>query len=228
MTVPDARPRADHATRPEHRPRPDYRLYLVTDPAMTAGHGLVRTVLEAVEGGVTLVQLRDTGVDDDEFVKIGRTLHTALAGRVPLIVNDRVHLVAAIGAEGAHVGQGDLPIEQARALLGPDRLLGLSVQTTRHLEVARALGEDLIDYVGIGPVWDTATKPDAAEAGGPERTAAIAAASPWPSVAIGGISLDRVPRVRATGVDGISVVSAICGRPSPRDAAAALLAAWSA
>ncbi|WOP19645.1 thiamine phosphate synthase [Raineyella sp. LH-20] len=228
MTLPrDARPRRHHSPHPDYRPLPDYRLYLVTDPSMTAEHGLVRTVLEAVDGGVTLVQLRDTEVDDDEFVRIGRTLHTALAGRVPLIVNDRVHLVAAIGAEGAHVGQGDLPIDQARALLGPDRLLGLSVQTTRHLEVARALGEDLIDYVGIGPVWDTATKPDAAEAGGPERTTAIAAASPWPSVAIGGISLDRVPRVRATGVDGISVVSAICGRPSPRDAAAALLAAWS-
>ncbi|WP_228489225.1 thiamine phosphate synthase [Raineyella fluvialis] len=197
------------------RPRPDYRLYLVTDPVMTASYGLVRTVREAVDGGVTLVQLRDTDADDDEFVRIGRTLHEALAGRVPLIVNDRVHLVEAIGAEGAHVGQGDLPIDQARAVLGPHRLLGLSVQSVGHLEVARALGEDLLDYVGIGPVWDTATKPDAAEAGGTDRTATIAATSPWPSVAIGGISLERVPRVRATGVDGISVVSAICGRPSP-------------
>ncbi len=214
------------ATPATRRPVPDYRLYLVTDPVMTAAYGLVRTVVEAVDGGVTLVQLRDTGVDDATFVRIGRELHAALEGRVPLVVNDRVHLVEAIGAEGAHVGQGDLPIDAARAALGPDRLLGLSVQTVRHLEVARTLGTDLIDYVGIGPVWDTATKPDAAEAGGPERTAAVAAASPWPSVAIGGIGLDRVPVVRATGVDGISVVSAICGRPSPRDAAAALLEAW--
>ncbi|MEA5153298.1 MAG: thiamine phosphate synthase [Raineyella sp.] len=218
---------SDHpAISTSDRPTADYRLYLVTDPAMTAAYGLVRTVLEAVEGGVTLVQLRDTQVDDATFVRIGRELHTALAGRVPLIINDRVHLVAAIGAEGAHVGQGDLPIDEARAALGPDRLLGLSVQTVGHLEVARALGEDLIDYVGIGPVWDTATKPDAAEAGGPERTAVVAAASPWPSVAIGGIGPDRVRAVRATGVDGISVVSAICGRPSPREAAATLRRAW--
>lgn len=208
------------------RPIPDYRLYLVTDPVMTREHGLVRTVLEAVEGGVGVVQLRDPEADDDTFVRIGRELHEALAGRVPLVVDDRVHLVAAIGAEGAHVGQHDLPVAEARRILGPDRLLGLSVQTVAQVEAAWALGEDLVDYVGIGPVWDTATKPDAAAAAGPEGTAAVAAASPWPSVAIGGISLDRVRRVRATGVDGISVVSAICGQPSPRRAAAALLEAW--
>ena len=207
-------------------PAPDYRLYLVTDPRMTAAYGLVTTVLEAVAGGVGVVQLRDTEADDDELVRIGRELHAALGGRVPLVVNDRVHLVDAIGAEGAHIGQGDMAVEEARRILGPDRLLGLSVQTVAHVRAARALGEELIDYVGIGPVWDTATKPDAAEAGGPERTAAVAAASPWLSVAIGGITLERVPSLRHTGIHGISVVSAICGRPSPRRAAKELLQAW--
>ncbi len=207
-------------------PVPDYRLYLVTDPVLTAAYGLVPTVLEAIEGGVGVVQLRDTEAGDEDFVAIGRELHAAIAGRVPLLVNDRVHLVEAIGAEGAHVGQGDLPIDRARRILGPDRLLGLSVQTVAHVEAARALGEHLVDYVGIGPVWDTVTKPDHAEAGSPERTVAVAAASPWPSVAIGGITLARVPCLRGTGIDGISVVSAICGAPSPRRAAAELLRAW--
>lgn len=209
-----------------NRPAPDYRLYLVTDPAMTAGYGLVRTVLEAVAGGVGVVQLRDTSADDYELVRIGRELHAALEGRVPLLVNDRVHLVEAIGAEGAHIGQGDMPVEQARRLLGPDRLLGLSVQSVQHVHAARAKGEDLVDYVGIGPVWDTATKPDHAEAGGPERTAHVAAASPWPSVAIGGITLERVAALRGTGIHGISVVSAICRAVDPRSAAEALLEAW--
>lgn len=208
------------------RPRPDYRLYLVTDPGMTAEYGLVATVQAAVRGGVGLVQYRDTEATDDQFVACGRAVHEALAGRVPLIVNDRVHLVAAIGAEGAHVGQHDLDICRAREILGPDRLLGLSVQTTAQIDQARRHGTDVIDYIGIGPVWDTATKPDAATATGLDRTAAVAGASPWPSVAIGGISLNRVRRVRATGVDGISVVSAICGRPDPAAAAAALRRAW--
>lgn len=207
-------------------PAPDYRLYLVTDPRLTSAYGLVPTVLDAVAGGVGVVQLRDTEADDDELVRIGRELHAALGGRVPLLVNDRVHLVDAIGAEGAHVGQGDLAVEEARRLLGPDRLLGLSVQSVAHVQAARALGEELIDYIGIGPVWDTATKPDAAQAGGPQRTAVIAAASPWPSVAIGGITLERIPSLRHTGIHGISVVSAICGRPSPRRAARELLQAW--
>lgn len=210
------------------RPHPDYGLYLVTDPAMTAAYGLVDTVTEAVAGGVGLVQLRDEGATDEEFVAIGRRLHAALAGRVPLIVNNRVHLVAAIGAEGAHVGQSDMGIVEARALLGPGALLGLSVQSVAHLEAAAAHGEALVDYVGIGPVWETATKPDAALAAGPARIARIAAESPWPNVAIGGISLNRVPLVRDTGVDGISVVSAICGQPDPRAAARRLRAAWEA
>ena len=100
------------------------------------------------------------------------------------------------------------------------------MQSVAHVQAARSLGEGLIDYIGIGPVWDTATKPDAAQAGGPQRTAVIAAASPWPSVAIGGITLERIPSLRHTGINGISVVSAICGRPSPRRAASQLLQAW--
>lgn len=208
------------------RPVADYRLYLVTDPAMTAAHGLVETVLEAVEGGVGVVQLRDTDASDDELVRIGRELHTALAGRVPLLVNDRVHLVEAIGAEGAHIGQDDLPVAEARRMLGPDRLLGLSVQTVAHVQAARVAEVGHIDYLGIGPVWDTSTKPDHAPSGGPEQLAKVAAASAWPSVAIGGITKERVALLRDTGITGISVVSAICCAASPRRAAAELMEAW--
>ena len=105
-----------------------------------------------------------TTTPDHEFVRLGRAVASVLAGTgVPLIVNDRVHLVQAIGAAGAHVGQGDLDPRAARTMLGPDALLGLSVQTVQHVTAARDLGPGIIDYLGVGPVWPQATKPDAAE-----------------------------------------------------------------
>lgn len=211
------------------RPTVDWGLYLVTDPVLTAGYGLVRTVVEAIEGGVSVVQLRDGAASDEQFVQIGRQLHAAIGGRVPLIVNDRVHLVAEIGAEGAHVGQGDMDIVRARALLGEDKLLGLSVASPQHIDAARQAGVKVIDYVGVSPIWDTATKAYAVPSGvGVAGATSLAAASPWPAVGIGGISLERVPLLHHTGMDGICVVSAICGQPDPRAAAAALRRAWDA
>jgi thiamine-phosphate pyrophosphorylase len=143
-----------------------------------------------------------------------------------LIVNDRVHLVAAIGADGAHVGQGDLDPRSAREILGTDALLGLSVQTLDHVAAARQLGPGVIDYLGVGPVWPQATKPDAAEPAGPLRLREIVDASPWPCVAIGGVTADRAASVRAAGAAGIAVVSAICGQPDVALATRRLRQAW--
>lgn len=207
----------------------DLTLYLVTDTGLCGARGVAATVAAAVRGGVTAVQVRDPQAPDDEVVRLGRSVAAALAGTgVPLIVNDRVHLVEAIGADGAHVGQGDLDPIAARALLGPAAVLGLSVQTLAHVEAATALPPGTVDHLGVGPVWWQATKLDAADPGGLETLAAIVRRSPVPCVAIGGIDAARVPSVRATGAAGVAVVSAVCGQPDPAAAARRLRAAWAA
>jgi thiamine-phosphate pyrophosphorylase len=205
----------------------DLSIYLVTDTVMCGPFGVVATVSAAVSAGASLVQLRDEDATDDELVRLGRQVVAALQGTgVPLIVNDRVHLVEAIGAHGAHVGQGDLEIRQARALLGPASYLGLSAQTVEHVAAAREHADGTLDYLGVGPVWATATKPDAAPPGGLERLQQVASRSPWPCVAIGGISLQRLPQIRRAGAAGAAFVSAICGQPDVAAATRALRDAW--
>jgi thiamine-phosphate pyrophosphorylase len=209
------------------RPPLDLSLYLVTDTLMCHQFGLAATVSAAVGAGVSVVQLRDVDASDEELVGLGREVIAVLAGTgVPLIVDDRVHLVGAIGAAGAHVGQSDLPVAQARALLGPAAYLGLSVQTLGHVLEARDRDDRAVDYLGVGPVWGTATKLDAAAPGGVERLRQITSASPWPCVAIGGINLERLSQVRAAGAAGAAVVSAICGQPDVAAATRLLRAAW--
>jgi thiamine-phosphate pyrophosphorylase len=209
------------------KPRLDLSLYLITDTALCGQFGVSATVTVAARAGVTVVQLRDPSATDDELVDLGRRVVTALKGTgVPLLVNDRVHLVEAIGAQGAHVGQSDLDIAEARALLGPAAYLGLSVQTVGHVARARAYGVRSLDYLGVGPVWAQTTKRDAGAPGGVERLRAIVSVSPWPCLAIGGVDADRVPLVRATGAAGVAIVSAICGRPDVAAASRAIRAAW--
>ena len=204
----------------------DLSLYLVTDTALCGEFGVVETVAAAVAAGVSIVQLRDPAAQDHEVVSLGRAVAARLRGTgVPLIVNDRVHLVEAIRADGAHIGQGDLDPDEARRLLGPDALLGLSVQTVDHVTAARR-HDGAVDYLGAGPVWHQATKLDAAAPSGLETLRAVVAASPWPCVAIGGISAERAASVRRQGAAGIAVVSAICGQPSVHQATRQLRAAW--
>ena len=145
---------------------------------------------------------------------------------VPLIVNDGVHLVEAIGEDGAHVGQGDLDPVSARARLGPDAVLGLSVQTLDQVEAAAALPPGTVDHFGVGPVWWQATKPDAADPGGLDTLATIVRRSHLPCVAIGGIDAARAAQVRSTQAAGVAVVSAICGQSDPAAAARRVRAAW--
>jgi len=209
------------------RPPLDLSLYLVTDTVMCGQFGVAATVSAAVGAGVTVVQLRDVDATDDELVSLGRQVMVVLKGTdVALIVNDRIHLVDAIGADGAHVGQSDLGIGQARALLGPAAYLGLSAQSVEHLAAAREHADGTLDYLGVGPVWGTATKLDAAPPGGLETLHQITLVSPWPCVAIGGINLERLSQVRRTGAAGAAVVSAICGQPEVAAATRALRVAW--
>jgi thiamine-phosphate pyrophosphorylase len=213
--------------RPATRTRLDLTLYLVTDPRLCEPDGVVRTAAAAVAAGVTMVQLRDPYARNDDFVRTGVALRRALADTgVPLIVNDRVHLVEAIGADGAHVGQDDLDPRAARAVLGPHAYLGLSMHAARHVDEARSLPTGTVDYVGVGPVWGQGTKPDASPPIGLQELEAITRASPWPCVAIGGVDEDRAPLARRHGAAGVAVVSAICGRPDVAAATRALLTAW--
>ncbi|WP_299783351.1 thiamine phosphate synthase [uncultured Roseobacter sp.] len=197
------------------------RLYLVTDPLLCKNLGVVDTVLRAVAGGVTMVQLRDKPATTAERIALARALMLALKGTgVPLVVNDDLEAAVASGADGAHIGQGDGSPDQARARLGPDRILGLSCETPQAVRAAKTAP---VDYLGLGPVFATGTKRDHERPIGFDGLAALVAETDLPTVAIGGLKADHVPVVMATGVDGLSVVSAICGKTDPQLAAAAFL-----
>jgi thiamine-phosphate pyrophosphorylase len=200
----------------------DLSLYLVTDPEMTARRGLLETVAAAVDGGVTMVQLRYKNAPARAIIEAGRALHTLLAPRgIPLIVNDRVDVAHAIGAEGVHVGQDDLPPAAARAILGPDAIIGLSLTSENQLPTVDAT----VNYVGLGPIFPTGTKAYSVAALGEQKFAALRRRLSCPVVAIGGITAANAVRAIAAGADGVAVVSAICAAPDPRAAAQALRAA---
>lgn len=200
----------------------NYHLYLVTDAPEKCRYGLLETVRRAVQGGVTVVQYR-TGESDrakqlTEVLPLQEYLRSA---GVPLIINNDVALAVEIDADGVHVGQGDMPVAEVRQLIGPDKVLGLSV--TNAAEMA-AVDTALVDYVGVGPVFPTQTKPDAAQDLGMEGWLAVAGASPLPVVAIGGLDRARTAAVRATGLAaGVAVVSYICAAEDPAQAARELL-----
>ncbi|MBZ0330830.1 thiamine phosphate synthase [Halomonas sp. ANAO-440] len=199
--------------------RLDLTLYLVTDPRLCARHGLVETVVAAVRGGVTLVQLRDKQASDEELIDQARRLKAALAGSgVPLIINDRLDVALASEADGLHLGQDDGEVAAARQALGEHAILGLSVQ---NLDQMSRLDPEPLDYLGLGPIFATATKPNHARPLGFDGLATLVAASPLPAVAIGGLQAEHVGRVRTAGAKGPAVVSAICGQPDPEAAAQA-------
>lgn len=199
------------------------KLYLVTDSLMCQKLGLVQTVCEAIEGGVSFVQLRDKKADDDELYQIACELKEAIAGRVPLVINDKVHIAKKAKLDGAHIGQGDLSVTEARQILGPDAWLGLSINTLSQLQHAHNNHLDQLNYFGLGPVFATHTKPDHASPLGLSGLDDLAKASLLPTVAIGGIQLDNARQVYQTHCDGIAVVSAICAADDPKLAAQNLL-----
>lgn len=196
-------------------------LYLVTDEAAKCRHSLLETVQRAVDGGVTIVQYRSTNPDAGTCYREALPIRDFLASRgVPFIVNNRIDLALALDADGVHIGQRDLPVPAVRAMIGPDRILGLSVSNADQL---RAVDAALVDYLGMGPVFPTISKLNAPPVLGVDGFAALASQSPLPVVAIGGLDAERARLVRATGAaSGIAVVSAICGAEDPEVAARAL------
>lgn len=193
------------------------KLYLVTDRPLSLGRPLEEIVEGAVAGGVTMVQLREKDAPTGEFVALAKRLKAVLAPLgIPLIINDRVDVALAADADGVHIGQSDMPYEDARRLLGAEKIIGLSVENFEDLERANALD---VDYVGISPVYGTPTKSDTAEPFGLEGLRRAVAMSAHPTVAIGGMNSSTIAEVMQAGADGVAVVSAICSAPSPRKAA---------
>ena len=200
----------------------DPTLYLVTDPELARGRALIDVVAAAVRGGVTLVQLRDKHAGGRALLETARALTAVLEPLgVPLIVNDRVDVAEAAGA-GCHVGQSDLPAAAARAILGPDAILGVSLEELADL---RAVDPAIVDYVAYGPFAATATKADAGRPVGPDGLAAVAKQTMLPLVAIGGIDARNAAEAVRAGADGLAVVSAIMAADDPEAASRALRAA---
>lgn len=201
----------------------DYlKLYLVTDRELSLGRSLEEVVSEAVKGGVTVVQLREKDASTGEFIELARRLMKLLKPlRIPLIINDRVDVALAVNADGVHIGQSDMSYEDARRLLGPDKIIGLSVENFKDVEAANALD---VDYIGISPVYGTPTKTDTAEPFGLEGLRKAVQMSVHPTVAIGGMNASTIAEVMAAGTDGVAVVSAICSAENIRKATSDLRA----
>jgi thiamine-phosphate pyrophosphorylase len=196
------------------------KLYLVTDRDLSLGRPLEEIVSEAVAGGVTMVQLREKDAATGEFVELGRRLMSLLKPLgVPLIINDRVDVALAVDADGVHIGQSDMSYADARRLLGPEKIIGLSVENFEDLESANKLD---VDYIGISPVYGTPTKTDTAEPFGLKGLKEAVRLSLHPTVAIGGMNKYTAADVMATGCDGIAVVSAISSAENIKEASAEL------
>lgn len=195
----------------------DYSLYLVADAEFAAGRDLLGLIGEAVRGGVTVVQLRAKNLPSRDFLELGlRTADLLARTGVPLLINDRLDIALACGAAGVHLGQEDMPVPQARRILGRDKTIGVSVNTPE--EALRAEREGA-DYVGAGPAYVTATKETALGVLGPEGVHRIKRAVRIPVVAIGGINAGNSAALADSGADGIAVISAILGAPDARKAA---------
>ncbi len=185
-------------------------------------HPLVEVVAQAVQGGCNMVQLREKDMDTRAMIDEARQLQAVLVGTgVPLIINDRVDVALAVHADGVHLGQSDMDVITARRLLGDKAIIGLSVENMEQVRLSNALP---IDYIGISPVFATPTKTNTACPFGLEGTRQAVALSTHPTIGIGGIHLDNVAEVMATGLNGIAVVSEIMNATDPLLAAQSLAA----
>ncbi len=196
------------------------KLYLVTGPELSRGRGQAEVVSEAIKGGVTCVQLRDKTSSTTELCRAGRELaEICRRAGVLFIVNDRADVAAAVGADGVHLGQDDLDPREARRILGPGKIIGVTCETA---DEARRAEEAGAGYLGAGPVYATPTKADAGEPYGPAVIEKISRVVRLPVVGIGGIAPGRAAPVIAAGAAGVAVVSAIAGAEHPSRVAAAL------
>ncbi|WNY27000.1 thiamine phosphate synthase [Methanolapillus ohkumae] len=193
----------------------DYSVYIVTDRFLCPPAKMTETIQASILGGATVIQLREKNVDSLTFYKMAQEiLEWTKKYEIPLIINDRLDIMLASGADGLHVGQSDLPAAVARKLIGPDKILGVSVTTIPEAKAAEADGAD---YLGVGAIFSTSTKNDAAFVS-IQTLKEIKNAVQIPVVAIGGISKGNMARLSGTNIDGVAVVSAVMGSADPEKA----------
>jgi thiamine-phosphate pyrophosphorylase len=200
----------------------DIRLYVIVDPSVAGDHDLATLAAQAAAGGATLIQYRDKSADTGLMVAKARRIHAALSGSgVPLLINDRVDIALAAGAEGVHLGQSDMSPMDARRLLGPTTIIGRTIKNDKH---AAALSDEPVDYACIGGVFATQSKQNDAEpvglAGLSRLREQIRKIAPTlPAGAIAGINVQNAASVIAAGADGIAIISAVIAQADPRKAA---------
>lgn len=188
------------------KPRVDYTLYLCTDRDLMTTDTITEAVELAIKGGVTVVQLREKDCSGRKFLEVAHEVKEITdAYEVPLIINDRLDIAMAVDADGVHLGQKDLPATVARELLGPDKIIGVSAW---NAELALRAQKDGADYIGAGDVFGTSTKADTHHVS-LQELAKIKKTVKIPVVAIGGISMENIEKLKGTGVDGVAVISAI-------------------
>lgn len=192
-------------------------LYLVTDRELSRGRSLEEIVEAAVKGGATMVQLREKFASTRDFIQTAERLKVVLAPhKVPLIINDRVDVALAVDADGLHIGQDDMPYSIARRLLGPHKIIGLTVESIQDAHNAETLDAD---YLGVSPIHFTPTKTDLKRELGLTGLREIKSFSRHRLVGIGGLNVSNAAEVIKNGADGIAVVSAICSADNPQTAA---------
>lgn len=195
----------------------DLLLYAVTDRRwLKEGETLVTRTEEAIDGGVTFVQLREKDLDEENFEREGRELKELCRKRgVPFVINDNVDLAVKLDADGVHVGQSDMEALDVRRIIGGDKILGVSAQTVEQAVTAEKHGAD---YLGVGAVFPTGSKDDAAEVSY-DTLKAICDAVKIPVIAIGGITEDNVTELSKSGICGIAVISALYAKEDIKSAA---------
>ncbi len=198
----------------------DYSLYLVTDRGLSKGRSTSEIVQAAVHGGVTCVQLREKNCSAREFIGEALSVQAFLKERrIPLIINDRLDIAQAVQADGVHLGQSDMPLKMARAIVKDSMLIGISAES---LQDAVEAERDGADYIGVSPIYATATKSDTAPALGLEGLREIRKAVNIPLVGIGGLNRSNAAEAIRNGADGIAVVSAIVSADDSEKSAAEL------
>lgn len=198
-------------------PTIDYALYLVTDRGLSRGRTTFQVVEAAIKGGVTCVQLREKSCSTREFIAQALSVKDLLKRhQVPLIINDRIDVAQAVHADGVHLGQTDMPLKMAKAILKDTMIVGISAESLEHAVQAE---KDGADYIGVSPIFSTPTKTDTASPLGLKGLTDIRASVKIPLVGIGGLKKENAGAVIKHGADGVAVVSAIVSADDPEKAA---------
>ena len=195
----------------------NYSLYLVTDKGLAGKRPVVSIVEKAIKGGVTIVQYREKNAPTGEMIEEAQNIHNVtLKAGIPLIIDDRTDVALAVGAEGVHIGQSDMPADLVRKTIGLKKILGVTAGSVKEAVKAE---KDGADYLGISDIFGSSTKTDTGGAVGVEMIRQIRKAVRIPIVGIGGITLENAGWVIAAGADGIAVISAIFSAKKPEVAA---------